>query len=306
MSSNGYFPTPVDSTKFVSRSSGKNGYLKTSFEAFLYRPINPGQLKLTIKLNVRLRQQSPRLITRDHEKKPFFSAPWNSTDWQKFVAEATAQANLWNNRFWIRPAKSFSQFDRKFDTFPGQAYRPNIRCELVVDFNPKGDAVATIDVANLSKGFLRLLGHSEHAGTFRSNAILWDSLDGTPWLSPLGAGGPEKHYMIAHELGHLLGLGHIGVLRKTAMCVLAQQAEAQGTAVPANSPLAGGQDALVCYGFGESNDIAGNVMGAGGKFTGDNAVPWLWAIMAMRGKPNDFPGWQMLTHDPGEGSWVKQ
>ena len=75
-----------------------------------------------------------------------------------------------------------------------------------------------------------------------------------------------------------MGLGHIGTILKTPLCQLAVAGE--NIFPSAGSPLSGGRNALVCYGFNEGLAIAGNIMGAGDKFTVENASPWRWALDA--------------------------
>jgi hypothetical protein len=89
-----YFPKPVATTAF-SFNSYTGGSVPTTFDARLYRPLVPGQLKLTIKLRIKLRQL-PAQVYRvlDWDKKP-----WTALGWQQFVRSAEAQANMWNNNF---------------------------------------------------------------------------------------------------------------------------------------------------------------------------------------------------------------
>ena len=302
-----YYPIPVDHTKYASSASG-DGRLPTSFDAYLYRPLDAGagQLKLTIKLRLKLRQQSPRLIAHDADDKPFFSSPWSATDWAQFVADAKAQADMWNNKFWLAPSPSFTQFDRIFAHFPGQAYRPYIRCELDVDFSD-AKASKTIDVANLNRVIMAAQGRPVGPGEFRSHWMLFDSLDGVPWATPYGKSpnAPKTHHVIAHELGHHLGLHHIGAIRKTPVCVFVQELKAKGIDHLFGPNAQGGRNSLLCYGFGQALDVVDNIMGVGDKFTIDNASPWLWAIGSMRRHPYDMGLWRVLTSDPGDGFWVK-
>jgi hypothetical protein len=174
-----YFPKPVATTTFSSNSY-TGGSVPTTFDACLYRPLVPNQLKLTIKLRIKPRQLPPQMFpVLDWDNKPFWTLPWTALGWQQFVRSAEAQANMWNNNFWLLPPtipSGFSEFDQVFDTFPNQALRPTIRCELAVDFNATDDVHRTIDVANLNLAML--VGQAPNAGTFRSSALLYDSLDG--------------------------------------------------------------------------------------------------------------------------------
>lgn len=295
-----YSAMPVAGTEFDSNSR-TGGSVPARFDAFLYQPVDEtAQLKLTIKLRIQLRQTPPRLIPlqKDANGKAFWTKPWTGLDWQNFVGGATFQANLWNNRFWLIPPPSFNDFDRTFATFPGQVWRPNIRCELEVDFNATNDVHRSIDVANIDTRMLT--GRTAGPGTFRSHALLYDSLDIVPWISPYGPTHSSRHYVVAHEIGHAIGLGHIGALLKTPLCEYAQTLDDMGLD-RIDPRTKGGRNSQYCYGHSQGSAVAGNIMGVGDQFTVENAAPWVWAMYGIRSRP--WEQWKVVTTDPGAGSW---
>jgi hypothetical protein len=270
-----------------------------SFRATLYRPdpVYAYMYKLTIKLGIRLRQAYPGPTVQDRNGTTFSLLPWTGPDWQTFVNGAKAQANMWNNRFWLKPPPGVDDYDFTHPKFD-HAFRPYIACELDVDLNADAaDADRTIDVYNLD---LSKITGDQDGGTFPSSAVLFDSLDTIPWVTGYRdqTGAPIMHYTIAHEIGHAIGQPHIGVMRRTPLCVTAMNLKDIGFGKD-------GQNAVDCY-AGDQPSLAGNVMGWGGAITEDNAISWLWAIRYLRG--NRIEGsWQVLTSKPPvEGEWVQR
>jgi hypothetical protein len=79
---------------------------------------------------------------------------------------------------------------------------------------------------------------------------------------------------IAHEIGHALGLPHIGVSRKLARCTVAiNLAGLPQPYIPAF--YRGSTNADPCYGDLASAGDIDDIMGGGDKFNTENAKPWL-------------------------------
>ena len=299
-----YNSFPVVGAEFKSDTTD-GGTVPARFDCFLYKPDGGfDQLKLTIKLRINLRQLAPRLLplVLDAGDKPFWTSPWDSTSWRRFLNSASAQANLWNGKFWLIPPITFNQFDNSVYGSPNKAFRPNVQCVLDVDFAPSSDAHNTIDVANLDLS--KLIGVQD-SGTFRSHSLLYDSLDGTPYVFSYEGGSPHYHYTIAHEIGHSIGLDHIGVIRKLPLCDMAIAfAKVDQNLIPPQ--LTGGTNAYYCYGSDQGIQHAGNIMGAGDAFSIENAMPWQWSALYLHAKMGGrMEGWQAVTANPGPGRWFK-
>jgi hypothetical protein len=297
-----YVPMP-DAAATFSSDTYTGGSVPATYDVLLYKPFHEfEQLKLSLSLRINMRQAPPRPLPLilDADDKPYWTLSWTAGDWQNFMNGVTAQAEMWNNKFWLVPPPTFTDYDQSIpSSFPNQVFRPNIRCALDVNFNAAKDPHRTIDVANINMAMIP--GGPSNAGTFRSHALLYDALDAVPWAFPVGKGpgNPAKHYVIAHEIGHAIGLGHIGTILKTPLCDFAIAADTVGFHT---SLTQGGRNSFYCYGLNQGMRVIGNIMGAGEDFTVDDALPWIWSMMFLRKRQGEY--WKAVRNDPGPGTWL--
>jgi len=256
-----------------------------SFDSYLGKSSHPTQNHgLHLYLQVFLNPINKRTAAKDADKKTFPIKDWSPAAWEKFREEFQKQSNMWNNKFLLIPPRHFSVADhdlgRKF-------VRPNVACQVHIELvDSRNQAHRKINVFNIDVDEVRRRDDIDDAnprlGKFRSDDRHLDSTDvRTGPRTYEDHDGNEytvkNHYTIAHEVGHALGLKHIGALKHTEKCELAMKfKEDKKDPKDIPSSMRGGGNAKVCYGEFDNDAIglAENIMGLGYKFEAVNAAPW--------------------------------
>jgi hypothetical protein len=178
---------------------------------------------------------------------------WSPQDWLVWKKDFVRTAKkYWHGKFWLINNHQEIEF-----TDGNIKYTPNIYCRFNLvesDFTAAGNYHHVIDVVNLDRT----------ETWFGSHSTLYDSLDLNPIKKSSDSNGnPIMQRAHVHEVGHLLGLGHLD----------------EGKS---HCPSSGNTNAAICYGV---TDIDKNsVMGGGMQLRAKHANPWRRAIITMTGK----------------------
>jgi len=171
---------------------------------------------------------------------------WTPSAWaswkHNFVRSAQA---FWNGKFWL--INHLGYFGYRAGR---QIFLPNIWCRFVLQGSDAniGSHHHTIDVVRLHP--------SEN--WFGSHSTLYDSLDTNSVRKGTDSHGqPIMQRAHVHEVGHLLGLGHVAIGQPGC---------------PAN----GNTNASACYGTNDHDQYS--VMGEGMQLRPEHAQPWIDAM----------------------------
>jgi hypothetical protein len=233
----------------------------------------------------------------------FRTRDWAPLEFETFRQEVKTQAErFWNQTdFCIVPPSDYRGLDWPHNN---PQYRPNVDCrfEIVWASHPN-DAHAVIDCYRPD---------SSDRPDYRSNAGSgggsWTSFDTrlpqgvqafpsvcdnrvfTGWaddarIFPLYRTiRNDPQITVDHEVGHLIGLPHVGAFRKNPDCLKAIQAD------PAN-----GSGAQACYDAGNPDDCW-NIMGRGMNLALWNALPWARSLAEHTS--TTLQGWRVTQQKP--------
>ncbi|WLQ15795.1 hypothetical protein O5O45_07700 [Hahella aquimaris] len=180
---------------------------------------------------------------------------WSSSEWLSWKANFVSSAkNFWHGKFWL--VNNFSEFEY---VDAGIKYLPNIWCRLELygdDYSPAKKFHHVIEVVRLDKS----------ETWFGSHSKLYDSLDTNSVQKGTDSkGNPIMQRAHVHEIGHLLGLGHVDIGKK-------------------HCPSSGNTNLGPCYGVADTDKYS--VMGQGMELRDRHANPWRRAIIDFTKKGN--------------------
>lgn len=175
---------------------------------------------------------------------------WTPGSWKTWKDNFCLSAQTyWNGKFWLINDAQCFQFTGKDKV----DYLPNIWCRMriVGQEGTAADNHHTISVVRL---------HASESW-FGSHSTLYDSRDtNLVQKSTDSAGNAVMQRAHVHEVGHLLGLGHVDIGK-------------------AHCPASGDTNASACYGI--ADDDMNSVMGSGMQLRLEHAAPWREAIRSF-------------------------
>lgn len=173
---------------------------------------------------------------------------WTDPSWSQWKRTFEREVErFWSKKFWLINTGGFFAFEDK-----GKVWYPNVYCRFNLkcsDLTGGGTNHHEIEVVRLDP----------NENWFGSHSTLYDSND----IKSVQKGTDSNNKPVmqrahVHEVGHLMGLGHV----------------AEGTAAcPAN----GNTNAQACY--GTTDHDMNSVMGSGMKLRTEHAKPWQDAMV---------------------------
>ena len=216
-------------------------------------PYNNAELTLTLRLGFTQINPAAGAAAGTHHDYGNAAKPtrktikWTDAAWKTWKDNfcSTAQS-FWTGKFWlVNDAGSFP-----FVTKSGQGYIPNVWCKMKI--------VAQDGAAANNHHSISVVRLDPSEKWFGSHATLYDSKDtNLVQKNTDSAGNKVMQQAHVHEVGHLLGLGHVDIGK-------------------AHCPATSDTNAAACYGV--ADDDMKSVMGSGMELRLDHAQPWREAI----------------------------
>lgn len=168
---------------------------------------------------------------------------WTAPEWNTWKINFCRSAQrFWDNKFWL--INNSGVFPYRVGS---EIFLPNFSCrfELIGSEASAGFHNHVIDVVRLD----------DHEPWFGSHSTLYDSKDTNAVSKGVDSGGhPIMQRAHVHEIGHLLGLGHVAIGQPGCLAT-------------------GNTNASACYGITDTDK--NSVMGAGMRLDPIHASPWL-------------------------------
>ncbi len=216
---------------------------------------NNADLKLTLRLGFRQINPAGGAATGTYNDANPLSrkiVKWSAPAWTAWKNNFVRSAqDYWSGSFWLINNLGACAFRDN-----GQIYFPNFYCllDLIGSDANVGTHHFVIDVVRLDPS----------ETSFRSHSTLYDSEDTKPTsVRTDSKGKPIMQSTHVHEIGHLLGLGHVDIGKP-------------------HCPASGNTNAAKCYGVADQD--LNSVMGAGMQLRNSHAQPWQGALMQLLAK----------------------
>src|SRR5262249_19868999 len=260
---------------------GREKLDRPAFDSYLFprAGANDGNAELILCLRIHFVPLDPAVVGptypdadgHRHEIQARDAASW--AIYKRKVLEIANRA--WNDQLWLVTPPGYAELD--YPSAGGKA-RPAVKCSLrTLEADGPRDAHAKVNVARLKCPFYVLT-----ASRFRSHMTLWDSGDvGRTFLHAQQIPDEEiTLWSAAHEVGHLLGLHHIGEVENVGTCKL-----------PKFLWFLWKEDDIYGNTAKAPPWVARNIMGYGSVIHDVNATPWInRMVLHTQGKtrPQDW------------------